>query len=52
MSIADYIIKFERLHIKAKGHSMEIHNGLLPYRSLSGVNLSESHKQLVRATFK
>ena len=47
MSIADYIIK---LHIKAKSHSMEIHDGVLAYRLLNGANLSESHKQLVRAT--
>ena len=52
MSIADYIIQFERLHIKAKSHSMEIHDGVLAYRLLNGANLSESHKQLVRATLR
>lgn len=50
MSIADYIIQFERFHIKAKSHSMEIHDGVLAYRLLNGANLDESHKQLIRAT--
>ena len=50
MTISDYIIHFERLYNKAKSHSMEIHEGVLAYRLLNSANLSENHKQLVRAT--
>ena len=34
MTINDYIIHFERLHNKAKGYKMEIHDGVLAYRLL------------------
>ena len=50
MTINDYIIHFERLHNKAKGYNMEMHDGVLTYRLLNNVNISESHKQLIRAT--
>ena len=50
MTINDYIIHFERLHNKAKGYKMEIHDGVLAYRFLNNANISESHKQLIRAT--
>ena len=50
MKINDYIIKFEQLYGKAKSHQMEIHDGVLAYRLLNSAGLSESHKQLVRAT--
>ena len=50
MTINDYIIHFERLHNKAKGYKMEIHDGVLAYRLLNNTNISESHKQLIRAT--
>ena len=50
MTINDYIIHFERLHNKAKGYKMEIHDGVLTYLLLNNANISESHKQLIRAT--
>ena len=50
MKINEYIIKFEQLYGKAKSHRMEIHDGVLAYRLLNGAGLSESNKQLVRAT--
>ena len=50
MTINDYVIHFKRLHSKAKGYKMEIHDGVLPYRLLNNANISESHKQLIRAT--
>ena len=50
MTINDYIIHFERLHNKAKGYKMEIHDGVLAYRLLNNATISESHKQLIRAT--
>ena len=50
MTINDCIIHFERLHNKAKGYKMEIHDGVLAYRLLNNTNISESHKQLIRAT--
>ena len=34
MTINDCIIHFERLHNKAKGYKMEIHDGVLAYRLL------------------
>ena len=50
MSISDYIIQFELLYTKAKSHNMEILDGVLAYHLLNHANLSEHHKQLVRAT--
>ena len=50
MTISDYIIHFEKFHNKAKGYKMEIHDGVLAYRLLNNTNISESHKQLIRAT--
>ena len=50
VTINDYIIRFERLHNTAKGYKMEIHDAVLAYRLLNNTNISESHKQLIRAT--
>ena len=50
MTINDYIIHFERLHNKARGYKMEMHDGVLAYRLINNANISESHKQFVRAT--
>ena len=50
MSIGDYITQFEQLYNKAKTHKMEILDGVLAYCLLNSENLSEQHKQLVRAT--
>ena len=50
MTISDYIIHFEKFHNKAKGYKMEIHDGVLAYRLLNNTTISESHKQLIRAT--
>ena len=52
MSMTDYIIKFELLHNKAKSHKMSIDDGVLAYHLLNSANLSENHKELVRATVK
>ena len=52
MTINDYIIHFERLHNKARGYKMEMHDGVLAYRLINNANISESHKQLVRATLR
>ena len=49
-SISDYIIHFERLYNKAKSYKMEIHDGVLAYRLLNNANISDTHKQLIRAT--
>ena len=35
LTINDYIIHFERLHNKARGYKMEIHDGVLAYRLLN-----------------
>ena len=50
MSISDYIIQFEQLYNIAKSHKMEVLDGVLAYCLLNSANLSEQHKQLVRAT--
>lgn len=50
MSITDYIITFERLYHKSKSYKMEIQDGVLAYRLLNSANLSETNKQLVKAT--
>ena len=50
MTVADYIIEFERLYNKAKQHKMELFDGVLAYRFLNSANISSHHKQLVRAT--
>ena len=50
MKISDYIIKFEQLYSKAKNLNMTISDGAVAYRLLNSAGLSESHKQLVRAT--
>ena len=50
LSITEYIIQFERLYNKAKSFKMEIHDGVLAYRLLNNANLSDTHKQLIRAT--
>ena len=50
MNISDYIIQFEQLYNKAKSHKMEILDGVLADHLLNSANLSEQHKQLVRAT--
>lgn len=50
MNMIEYIIQFERLYNKAKSFKMEIHDGVLAYRLLNNANLSDTHKQLIRAT--
>ena len=50
LTINDYIIHFERLHNKARGYKMEIHDGVLAYRLLNNATILESHKQLIRVT--
>ena len=50
MTIGDFIIHFKRLYNKAKNYQMEIHDGVLAYRLLNSANLSDSNKQLIKAT--
>lgn len=50
MSISDYVIKFEQLYQKAKSFKMEILDGVLAYRLLNSANLSDTQRQLVKAT--
>ena len=50
MSISDYVMKFEQLYFKAKSFHMEILDGVLAYRLLNTVNLTNEQKQLVKAT--
>ena len=50
MSVGDYIIQSKQLYKKTKSHKMEVLDGVLAYRLLNSINLSEQHKQLVRAT--
>ena len=52
MKMNEYVIKFELLYNKAKSHKMTIDDGVLAYRLLNSANLSENHKELVRATVK
>ena len=50
MNMNEYIIEFERLYNKIKNQEMTLPEGVLAYRFLNGSNISENHKQLVRAT--
>lgn len=50
MTMNDYIIEFERLYNKLKNYDMELPEGVLAYRFINSSNISESHKQLIRAT--
>ena len=48
MSISDCVIKFEQLYFKVKSFHMEILDGVLAYRLLNSVNLTNDQKQLVK----
>ena len=50
MSMNDFVNKFEDFYSKAKNYKMEILDGVLAYRLLNNANLSEDHKQLIKAT--
>ena len=50
MTINNYIIEFERLYHKIKNYDMGLPDGVLAYKFLNNANISEHHKQLVRAT--
>ena len=50
MNISNYIIEFERLYNKIKNFNMTLPDGVLAYKFLNNANVSEQHKQLVRAT--
>ena len=48
--MTDFINEFERMYHKLKQHKMELPDGVLAYRLLKSVHLSEQHEQLARAT--
>ena len=50
MTIKNSIIEFERLYHKIKNYDMGLPDGVLAYKFLNNANISEHHKQLVRAT--
>ena len=50
MSHADYLIEFERRYAKIEKHKMKLPDGVKAYRLLKSSNLSDTQKQLVRAT--
>ena len=49
-SISSFVNEFERLHNKAKVHGCDLSSPILAYFLLNQANLSESNKQLARAT--
>ena len=50
MSIAAFVVEFERLYCKAKACNMVWPNGNLAYKFLRNANVSSSHTKLVRTT--
>ena len=50
MLMNDYIIEFERLYNRLKNYKMTLPDGVLAYRFINSANISEQHKQLIRAT--
>ena len=50
MTIKNSIIEFERLYHKMRNYDMGLPDGVLAYKFLNNANISEHHKQLVRAT--
>ena len=50
MNINDYVIEFERLYAKCKSFDLVLPDGILAYRFLESANVSNQHKEIVRAT--
>ena len=50
MTIAEFVVEFERLYNKAKAHEMVLPDGILAYKFLNNANISDSHKKLIHAT--
>ena len=50
MNIVDFINEFERLYNNIKKYDMELPTGVLAYRLLKSVDISEGKQQLARAT--
>ena len=50
MSIAAFVVEFERLYCKAKACNMVWPNENLTYKFLRNANVSSSHTKLVRTT--
>ena len=48
--INNYIVEFERLYHKIKNYDMGLPDVMLAYKFFKNANISEHHKQLVRAT--
>ena len=50
MSIQSFLNEFEKRLYKAKSYCTEMSEDILPYRLLKSANLSNEHKQLIKAT--
>ena len=50
MNIVDFIKEFERLYNNTKKYDMELPTGVLAYRLLKSVDISDDKQQLARAT--
>ena len=50
LNMKDYINEFERLHSKIKEYDMALPDSVLAYKLLKQAELSETHKQSIRAT--
>ena len=50
MNISNYIIEFNIRFNKIKNFNMTLPDGVLAYKFLNNPNISEQHKQLMRAT--
>ena len=50
MTIADYLIEFDRMTAQLKLHKIILPEHVLAYRFLSSANLTDDHEKLIRAT--
>ena len=50
MTMASFILEFERLHSELKDYGCTYPDGVLAYRVMKSANISKEHEQLCRAT--
>ena len=50
MTVASFVLDFERLHNSVKGYEITYPDGVLAYRLMKAANMSKEHEQLLRAT--
>ena len=50
MTIADYLIEFDRMIAQLKLHKIILPEPVLAYRVLRGANLTDDHEKLIRAS--